>query len=72
MLVASDNPQSNLSLALRNGQRYYNKPISKDQICVVVAHDRNGQFLSQKAGKGRILAIDLGEVLGYTDTATNY
>lgn len=55
--------------------------ISKEQICVVVAHDRNGQILSQKAGKGRISAIQLDEVLGKhidtsallcTDTATNY
>ncbi|MFD1777205.1 IS1595 family transposase [Fredinandcohnia salidurans] len=55
--------------------------ISKEQICVVVAHDRNGQILSQKAGKGRISAIQLDQVLGRhidtsallcTDTATNY
>lgn len=55
--------------------------ISKEQICVVVAHDRNGQILSQMAGKGRISAIELDEVLGShidtsallcTDTATNY
>lgn len=55
--------------------------ISKEQICVVVAHDRNGQILSQKAAKGRISAIQKDEVLGRhietsallcTDTATNY
>lgn len=55
--------------------------ISKEQICVVVAHDRNGQILSQMAGKGRITAVELDKVLGShidtsallcTDTATNY
>lgn len=55
--------------------------ISKEQVCVVVAHDRNGQILSQKAGKGRISADELDVVLGghidtsallCTDTATNY
>ncbi|MDR7001945.1 hypothetical protein J2Y67_004430 [Neobacillus niacini] len=55
--------------------------ISKEQICVVVAHDRNGQIISQMAGKGRITAIELDKVLGSyiytsallcTDTATNY
>ncbi|WP_338780503.1 IS1595 family transposase [Metabacillus sp. FJAT-52054] len=55
--------------------------ISKEQICVVVAHDRNGQILSQTAGKGRVTAIELDAVLGNyldssallcTDTATNY
>lgn len=55
--------------------------ISKEQICVVVAHDRNGQILSEMAGKGRITAVELDSVLGSyldssallcTDTATNY
>ncbi|OZT11059.1 IS1595 family transposase [Priestia aryabhattai] len=55
--------------------------ISKEQICVVVAHDRNGQILSQTAGTGRITAVELDLVLGKhidtsallcTDTATNY
>lgn len=55
--------------------------ISKEQICVVVAHDRNGQILSQMAGKGRVTAVELDEVLGNhidtsallcRDTATNY
>lgn len=55
--------------------------ISKEQICVVVAHDRNGQILSQMAGKGRVTAVELDKVLGNhidtsallcTDTATNY
>jgi len=55
--------------------------ISKEQVCVVVAHDRNGQILSEVAGKGRITALDIDAVLGdylddsallCTDTATNY
>jgi hypothetical protein len=33
--------------------------ISKEQICVVVAHDRNGQILSQMPGRGRITAMEL-------------
>ncbi|MEJ9151301.1 IS1595-like element ISBsm2 family transposase [Bacillus smithii] len=55
--------------------------ISKEQICVVVAHDRNGQILSQMVGRGRVTAMEIDEVLGKhidtsallcTDTATNY
>lgn len=55
--------------------------ISKEQICVLVAHDRNGQILSEVAGKGRITALEIDAVLGdyldkssllCTDTATNY
>lgn len=55
--------------------------ISKEQICVVVAHDRNGQILSEVAGKGRITALEIDAVLGdyldssvllCTDTATHY
>lgn len=51
------------------------------EYCVVVAHDRNGQILSQVAGKGRVTATELDGVLGEyldnsallcTDTATNY
>ncbi|MBJ8107023.1 MULTISPECIES: IS1595 family transposase [Bacillus cereus group] len=55
--------------------------ISKEQICVVVAYDRDGGILSQMAGKGRITAHELNGVLGSnidtsallcTDSATNY
>ena len=55
--------------------------IWKEQICVVVAYDRNGRIFSQKAGRGRITATEIDEVLGEyidtsallcTDTATNY
>lgn len=47
----------------------------------MVAHDRNGQILSQMAGRGRITAMEMDRVLGNhidtsallcTDTATNY
>lgn len=67
--------------ALKRGGVAKKRGISKEQICVVVAHDRNGQIFSQKAGKGRITAIEIDEVLGKyidtsallcTDTATNY
>lgn len=55
--------------------------ISNEQICVVVAQDRNGQVISQMAGKGRIKSTDIDKVLGNyidtsallcSDTATNY
>jgi transposase-like protein len=55
--------------------------ISNQQICVVVAQDRNGQVISQMAGKGRIKSTDIDKVLGgfldtsallCSDTATNY
>ncbi|MGW9103409.1 IS1595 family transposase [Priestia megaterium] len=55
--------------------------ISKEQVCVVVAQDRNGQVISQMAGKGRIKSTDIENVLGAyidtsallcSDTATNY
>lgn len=55
--------------------------ISKEQNCVLVAQDRNGQVISQMAGNGRIRSTDLERVLGEhidtsvllcSDTATNY
>lgn len=55
--------------------------ISKEQISVVVAQDRNGNILSKVAGRGRTTAdeIDLAmgnvldnEVVLCTDSATNY
>lgn len=55
--------------------------ISKEQVCVVVAMDRNGQIISQNAGFGRITATEIDSVLGEfivassvlcTDEATNY
>ena len=48
---------------------------------MVVAHDRNGQVLSEVAGKGRITVLEIDTVLDdylddsvllCTDTATNY
>lgn len=45
--------------------------ISKEQICVLVAHDRNGQILSEVAGKGRITALEIDAVLGdYLDKSS--
>lgn len=55
--------------------------ISREQICLVFAQDRNGQVISQIAGKGRIKSTDIRNVLGAyidtsallcSDTATNY
>lgn len=54
---------------------------SKEQVCVVIAHDRNGQILFEVTGKGQITATDIDAVLGdylddyallCTDTVTNY
>ena len=72
--ISHRNPRKRGGVAKKRG-------ISKEQICVVVAHDRNGQILSQVAGKGRVTATELDGVLGEyldnsallcTDTATNY
>lgn len=55
--------------------------ISKEQVCVVVAIDRQGDIVSQNAGRGRITATEIDAVLGSrllpgsllcTDSARNY
>lgn len=55
--------------------------ISKEQICVLVAQDRNGQVISQMPEKGRITSMEIDKELGSfietsallcSDTATNY
>ncbi|SEB17771.1 Transposase [Bacillus nitratireducens] len=55
--------------------------ISNLKIAVVVAQDRNGQVIVQKAGSGRVRAEEIDAVIGCyidpssllcTDTATNY
>jgi transposase-like protein len=55
--------------------------ISKEQISIVVAHDRNGNVISKMAGRGRITANEIDQVLNEsigddvllcTDSATNY
>ncbi|MCL6442270.1 MAG: IS1595 family transposase [Alicyclobacillus sp.] len=38
--------------------------ISKEQVCVVVAIDRDGDVVSQNAGRGRITATEIDAVLG--------
>lgn len=38
----------------KRGGSISKRGISKEQVCVVVAHDRNGQILSEVAGGGRI------------------
>lgn len=44
--------------------------ISNEQICVIVAQDRNRQVISQMAGKGRIKATEIDKVLGeFLDTS---
>ena len=50
--------------ARKRGGLATKRGISNEQICVVVAHDRNGQILSQVAGKGRITAFELDAVQG--------
>ena len=81
--LESDKGKKNLThrKPRKRGGSASKRGISKEQICVVVAHDRNGQILSEVAGKGRIIALEIDTVLGdylddsallCTDTATNY
>lgn len=55
--------------------------ISKEQVSIVVAHDRNGNIICQMGGRGRIRAEEIDKVIGghispssllCTDSATNY
>jgi transposase-like protein len=46
----------------RGGKSQY-KEISHEQVCVVVALDRNGGIVSQVAGIGRPTAFDINNVL---------
>ncbi len=63
------------------GGRDPKRGISGLKIAVVVAQDRNGQVVVQKAGRGRVRAEEIDAVIGEyidpsallcTDTATNY
>jgi transposase-like protein len=63
------------------GGRDPKRGISGLKIAVVVAQDRNGQVVVQKAGRGRVRAEEIDTVIGEyidpsallcTDTATNY
>ncbi len=64
----------------RGGKSQY-RGISHEQVCVLVAIDRNGHIISQKAGMGRINSKQIDAVLGNyiapgsmlcTDSARNY
>jgi len=55
--------------------------ISNEQVCVVVAHDRDGHIICQYGGRGRITATEIDSVIGSyihptsvlcSDSATNY
>ena len=65
----------------KRGGRDKKRGISNLKIAVVVAQDRNGQVIAQKAGTGRVRAEEINAVIGdfidpssllCTDTATNY
>lgn len=65
----------------KRGGRDKKRGISNLKIAVVVAQDRNGQVIAQKAGTGRVRAEEIDAVSGCyidpssllcTDTATNY
>ncbi len=67
--------------ARKRGGKANRRGLSIQQVCVVVAHDRNGQVISQVAGLGKIKSTDIDKVLGAhvdtsallcSDTATNY
>jgi transposase-like protein len=55
--------------------------LSQDQVCIVVAMDREGHIVNKTAGRGRITAAAIDEAIGQqiddhsilcTDSATNY
>lgn len=65
----------------KRGGRDKKRGVSNLKIAVVVAQDRNGQVIAQKAGTGRVRAEEIDAVIGCyidpssllcTDTATNY
>ncbi|CAM3658317.1 IS1595 family transposase [Cohnella lubricantis] len=65
----------------KRGGKANKRGISKEQISIVVAHDRNGNVIFKLAGRGRITANDIEQTLGKclvmkivlcTDSATNY
>ncbi|GKU84252.1 MULTISPECIES: IS1595 family transposase [Bacteria] len=65
----------------KRGGRDKKRGISNLKIAVVVAQDRSGQVIAQKAGTGRVRAEEIDAVIGSyidpssllcTDTATNY
>ncbi|MGG2095735.1 IS1595 family transposase [Bacillus sp. S13(2024)] len=67
--------------ARKRGGSASKRGISKEQVCVLVAHDCNGTLLSKRAGYGRITATEIDEVMGHllggslslcTNEATNY
>ena len=65
LFLESDKGKKNLThqKPRKRGSSASKRGISKEQVCVVVAHDRNGQILSEVAGKGRITALDIDDVL---------
>lgn len=65
----------------KRGGKAKKRGISKEQISVVVAHDRNGNVLSKVAGRERITADEIDQTLNgclekevvlCIDSATNY
>jgi hypothetical protein len=65
----------------KRGGKAKKRGISQEQMCVVVANDRNGSIVSKLAGRGRITSTEINDVLGNlinndallcTDSATNY
>lgn len=65
----------------KRGGKAKKRGISQEQMCVVVANDRNGNIVSKLAGRGRITSTEINDVLGTlinkdamlcTDSATNY
>ncbi|MGE7828239.1 IS1595 family transposase [Paenibacillus sp. NPDC093718] len=65
----------------KRGGKAQKRGISDEQVSVVVALDRNGAIFSKLAGRGRVTASQINDVLGNllrrdavlcTDSATNY
>jgi transposase-like protein len=65
----------------KRGGKAHKRGISDEQVSVVVAIDRNGGIFSKLAGRGRVTASQINDVIGNylrtdailcTDSATNY
>ncbi len=73
--------KSGLRKSRKRGGSASKRGLSSEQVCIVVAMDREGHIVNKTAGRGRITAKDIDEVIGNqlsdnailrTDSATNY
>jgi len=73
--------KSGLRKSRKRGGSASKRGLSNEQVCIVVAMDRDGHIINKTAGRGRITANAIDKVLGShlsdnvilcTDSATNY